>query len=378
MTLIGTVARQVLASPLMDALTWPHGVDRYLELIKPHWSLNEVRGTIAEVSHPTEETVALNIRPNANWAGHRAGQHVNLGVDIDGTIHTRCYSLIDAQAAPGDSGAQAGFDLCIKAHPDGRVSRYLATHATVGMSVLLGPAEGTFTLPTPRPDRTVLISGGSGITPVLSMLRTLCAEGHDRPVSFVHYSFGPHDALYAEEAARLAAAHPNVTSLRAYTDHPGGDLSGRFDSGHLDAADSHWRQSEIFVCGPPGLMDAVTAVVEAAGRGDHLHSERFDLAATHRGSDWEASTGTVTFVGHGAGPVGTVSVDNSGAPLLVQAEEAGLTPAYGCRMGICHTCTRPKTSGCVRNTVTGQLSDPGAQDIQICVSAPVGDVIIDL
>ncbi|HET8931176.1 MAG TPA: FAD-binding oxidoreductase [Acidimicrobiales bacterium] len=377
MTLIETVTRQVLGSPLIEALAWPHGVDRYLELIKPHWSLSELRGTITAVSYPTAETVALTVRPSANWAGHLAGQHVNVGVTIDGTIHTRCYSVTDAEPAP-DGATPAEFGLCIKSHPEGLVSKYLAAHATVGMSVLLGPAEGTFTLPDTRPERTVLISGGSGITPVLSMLRTLCARGHDRPVSFVHYSFGPHDALYADEVAGLAAKYPNVTSVRAYTDHHAGDLTGLFRLGHLDAVDPEWRQSEIFLCGPPGLMGAVTEVVDAAGRAEHLHTERFELARIPNDADRASATGTVTFVGDGAGPAGTVTLDNSGEPLLVQAEKAGLTPVYGCRMGICHTCTRPKKTGCVRNAVTGQLSDLGAEDIQICISAPVGDVVVDL
>lgn len=378
MSLVGTLTRQVLASPLVDALTWPHGVDRYLELVKPAWSLNELRGTITEVSHPTAETVALRIRPNANWSGHLAGQHVNVGVEIDGTFHTRCYSITDAEAGVGDIDAPGSFGLCIKAHPDGLVSRHLAANATVGMSVLLGPAEGTFTLPATRPERTVFLSGGSGITPVLAMLRTLCAEGHDRPVTFVHYSFGPDDALYADEVARLAEAHPNVTSVRAYTDHPGGDLSGLFHLGHLDAIDPAWRDSEIFVCGPPGLMDAVTQVVDAADCGDHLHTERFELARVPGTADRASAHGTVTFVGDGAGPAGPVTLDNSGASLLNQAEAAGLTPAHGCRMGICHTCTRPKTSGCVRNAITGELSEPGPEDIQICISAPVGDVVVEL
>ena len=73
-----------------------------------------------------------------------------------------------------------------------------------------------------------------------------------------------------------------------------------------------------------------------------------------------------------------VGVDDDGRPLLEQAEAAGLTPESGCRMGICHTCTRRKTRGAVRNLITGAVSGVDAEDVQICVSVPVGDVDIAL
>ena len=71
-------------------------------------------------------------------------------------------------------------------------------------------------------------------------------------------------------------------------------------------------------------------------------------------------------------------VPNSGRSLLEQAEQAGLSPQFGCRMGICHTCTCRKTAGSVRNLVTGEVSSADDEDIQICVSVPVGDVELDL
>ena len=71
-------------------------------------------------------------------------------------------------------------------------------------------------------------------------------------------------------------------------------------------------------------------------------------------------------------------VENSGATLLEQAEAAGLTPEYGCRMGICFTCTKVKTSGCTRNVRNGELHTDPDTEVQLCISAPVGDVAIDL
>jgi ferredoxin len=73
-----------------------------------------------------------------------------------------------------------------------------------------------------------------------------------------------------------------------------------------------------------------------------------------------------------------VTVTDDGQTLLTQAEAAGLNPQSGCRMGICHTCTRSKLRGAVRNVTTGAVSTADQEDIQICVSVPVGDIEIDL
>ena len=85
------------------------------------------------------------------------------------------------------------------------------------MVVGLAQADGDFALPDARPERLLLISGGSGITPVMSMLRTLCAEGHSGPVSFLHYAPDPARAIYRDELERLAGEHPKVRLARSYT-----------------------------------------------------------------------------------------------------------------------------------------------------------------
>lgn len=363
--------RRVLGSSLVEALTAPHGVDRYLELVNPRWSVREVRGKVIAVRHQTPDTVTLTVQPNGNWLGHRAGQYVRVGVEIDGSIRTRCYSV--ATTAHEDR-ADAPIEFTLKAQPGGAVSSHLLREAKPGMVLRMSQAEGVFTLPTARPERLVLVSGGSGITPVLSILRTLCDEGHDRPITFVHYSFGPDDSLYRSELDELAARTPNVSIVRAYTEATaGGDLHGLFSLAHLDTADPDWRDGEVFVCGPGPLMDAVAEALRTEGLDDKLHEERFVAPAPVRpAGDAAADTGSVAFARSG------LTADVTGTSILDTAESVGLAPESGCRMGICHTCTRAKESGCVRNVLTGELSSDGPEDIQICISAPVGDVVVDL
>src|SRR4051794_40544993 len=148
---------------LAEALLTPHGMDRYLELVDPMLVRRDLRGVVTAVRRQTTDTVTLTLRPSRAWRGFTAGQYVRLTVDIDGVRRTRCYS-------PTGSQHHDGLELTVKADPQGLVSRHLHTHARPGLVLGLSQPDGTFTLPHPRPERLVLISGGSGITPVLSML----------------------------------------------------------------------------------------------------------------------------------------------------------------------------------------------------------------
>src|SRR5581483_7571961 len=193
------------AVEVVDAIAAPHGVDRYVELVAPTWSSSEVRARVVAVTRSTPSSVTLLLRPNGNWSGFRAGQHTQLTVEIDGVRHTRCYSL--ANSALSSDGL---VELTVKAHPEGVVSNHLVANAERGMVVGLSPAQGDFALPDVRPDRVLLISGGSGVTPVMSMLRTLCDEHAAVRVTFGHYALTANDHIYRDEVAALAATHPNV------------------------------------------------------------------------------------------------------------------------------------------------------------------------
>ena len=362
-TLPQRAVRRAIAA--VDALAAPHGVDRYVEQVAPMWSSTEVRGRITGVDRSANGSVVLTIEANGNWTGFRPGQYTQLTVEIDGVRHTRCYSM--ASAATPDAGRT--FQLGIKAHPDGLVSRHLLANARPGMVVGLTPAAGDFHLPDERPERLLLVSGGSGITPVLSMLRTLCAEGHRNPVTFLHYATSSDAVLFRDELARLDRAHDNVRVVTVFDDGTG-ELTGLFCEQHLDAVEPRWREAEVYVCGPAPLMDSVHRHYEGAGAGDHFHQEAFTLPMLV--GEAGSTGGSLRFGASG------IEVASDGRVMLEQAEDAGLAPEHGCRMGICHTCTRSLTCGTVRNAVSGELtSDPGV-DVRICVSVPVGDVEIDL
>lgn len=365
----GRLARRLLGSSLLDALTTPHGVDRYVELVRPAFSLREVRAEVVAVRQATARSVTLTLRPNANWEGFRAGQFVRLSVEIDGVRHTRCYS-------PASSAhAKDLIEVTAHAQPDGRVSPFLRASAQPGMVVSLSAAEGDFALPAERPRALLLISGGSGITPVTSILRTLCEEGHDGPIAFLHYARDEHDVAYAAELQALAAAHPNVRLLHGYSRaDAAGELSGRFAREHVRAAGVDPAEAHAFACGPTALVEAVSETWAEDGHEERLFVERFQPPAPAPvDPDGDATaTGSINFARSGR------AAQNSGASLLDQAEAAGLTPQSGCRMGICHTCSCRKVEGAVRDLRTGEVSTAPDELIQICVNAPVGDVTLDI
>jgi len=175
--------RRLLKSPLVDLLVGPHGIDRYLELIRPDLTVRDARARVVAVHHQTKRSVTLTLRPNAAWTGFQAGQFARIGVDIDGVRRTRTYSPSCSQHR-----ADGLLELTVTTHPEGLVSRHLRHGLRPGQVLHLAEAQGDFVLPARRPERLVLISGGSGVTPVISMLRTLCDEGHQGDVAFVHYA----------------------------------------------------------------------------------------------------------------------------------------------------------------------------------------------
>ena len=352
-----------LANSLADSLTTPHGLDRYLEVIKPSLSRGDARAEVLAVERRSADTVTLTTRPNRRFAGFEAGQFVRVGIEVNGVRETRCYS---PASAAGDRGR---VELTVKAHPEGKVSNWLIDRGRPGMFLEFSDAEGDFRLPAPRPRDILLISGGSGITPVLSMLRTLAEEGHEGRVAFLHYTRGPDQHPYRHELERIAREHPNFEIAVAYTRAGTGTLAGHLCDDHLTTVAPEHRAYETFACGPESLLDTVRERWAADGNEARLHVESFAPPALVTGP---AGGGTIRFAESG------FEIADGGGTLLEQAEGAGLEPEHGCRMGICHGCRCRVRAGVVRNALTGDVIEVTDQEIQLCISSPAGDVELEL
>jgi stearoyl-CoA 9-desaturase NADPH oxidoreductase len=348
-------ARRLLASPLVDLLVGPHGIDRYLELINPNMTITDARAEIVKVQRQTPRSVTLTIRPNKAWAGFTAGQFIRVGVEIDGVRRTRTYSPASSQHLANDL-----LELTISFLPDGLVSSYLRAENPGGV-VHLGTADGDFMLPDERPDKLVLISGGSGVTPVMSMLRTLLDEGHQGEITFIHYARTQAEWLYHDAAQRLAAEHANLNVEYVATREGGAHFGPDTLSDSATPSDTH-----VAVCGPRTLIEAVHEAWADAP--ENFHSESFSPPSLQLSG--EAAEGTLRFL------TSNTTAEITPGTILEQAEAAGLTPEHGCRMGICHSCTCRKTAGTVKNILTGEVSSEEDEDIQICIHVPAGDVAL--
>jgi ferredoxin-NADP reductase/ferredoxin len=350
------------ALDLVGSFTWPLRPDDYLELVNPLWSTRELKGRILRVERECPVAVTLTIKPGWEWPGHRPGQYLRLGVEVDGVHHWRAYSLTSDPGRP---------DGCIQLTPKlvegGKVSPYLFHRARPGTIVRLGGVEGTFVLPDPAPRRVLFLTAGSGITPVISMLRTLARSAALLDVVHVHCARRPEEVIFAGELRELAARHP---AYRLHLRHTARE--GRLAAGQLEQLCPDWAGREAFACGPAGLLKALREHWSAHGEPSRLHVERFqpdeELGDGERGCG-----GSVNFCASG------VRASSDGAvPMLLAGERAGARLPHGCRMGICHSCVGRLRSGRVRDLRTGRVHGQPGELVRTCVNAPEGDVEIEL
>jgi ferredoxin-NADP reductase len=352
------VGRLLLRSSLLEALAYPHGVDRYLELVRPLLVKHQVRAEVTAVRRQTPKSATLTLRPNDTWRGLRAGQFVGLSVEIDGVRETRPYSPAGSQHA-----ADGVLELTVSTHPEGKVSRYLRDHARPGMIVGLTQADGDFGLPDPQPERVLLISGGSGITPVMSMLRTLVRRDQITDVIHLHSAPTAADVMFGAELQRLVREHPGYRlRVRATRDQ------GRLDLSQLDSEVPDWRDRQTWACGPEAMLGAAEQAWSAAGVTDCLHLERFAVSRAAPAGEG----GTVTFAKSGK----STSAD-AATSLMDAGEQLGVQMPFGCRMGICQSCVVTLVEGHVRDLRNGAEHEPGTR-VQTCISAASGDCTLDV
>ncbi len=341
-------------------LTTPLLPDDYLTLLNPLWSSRELRGRVEKVVPETEDAATLVIRPGWGWRyDHRPGQYVGIGVQVDGKFQWRSYSVSSAPKRNGRTIA-----ITVRAMPEGQLSSHLVSGLEPGSIVRLALPEGDFVLPDPPPDKMLFLVGGSGVTPVMAMLRTLDRRG-SMPDVVLHYSSPTEERMiFRREIADLEEKHDSLQVHRLYT-----DTDGMLELADLDELCPDWRERETYACGPSPMLDAITEHFEAADLEDRLHLERFTLELGGDGGEG----GTITFRNSGK------TAESDGATTVLEAgEEAGIGMPFGCRMGICHTCTLTLVSGKVRDLRNGDEFGEPNEPVQTCVTTAVGECTFDI
>lgn len=353
------MAGRSLLSLFSSVLSTPRSPQDFLALLDPVHSSRQLRGIVTRVERPAPGTATLSFRAGSGWKAHEAGQWARIGVDVDGVRQWRSYSL----------SAAAGMDPEITVSDIGKVSGALVRDTEPGDVLFLARPEGDFTLPEhPRP--LLMLTAGSGITPVMSMIRTLVPRRPDADVVLVHSVRKLEASPFREELEELSQQFPGLRVFHHLT----------ADQGRLDLTTSHavdqlcpdWRDRAAYACGPTGFLDDAEGLWsrEIGPGAEGLRIERFqaDLAAGIAGAGGMAVFENSDLEVEAAGDV----------PLLEVAEDSGVAAPSGCRMGICHACLVPLRSGQVTDLRTGEVhGDPG-ELIQTCVSAAAGPVSLAL
>ncbi len=344
---------------LGKAMTTPLLPDDYLALINPLWSQRELRGRVEKVVSITDRAATLVIRPGWGWSfDHAPGQYIGIGVEIDGKFHWRSYSLSSVPLVEGKT-----VSITVKAMPEGFLSDHLVNGLEPGTIVRLASPQGDFVLPDPPPAKMLMLVGGSGITPIMSILRTMDRRDSFPDVVLAYSATSEDDMMFVHELRELEQRYENFTFYERFT-----DADGMLTADQLDTVCPDWKDREAWACGPGPMLDAFSKHFEAEGRQDHLHVERFTLNLADGGEG-----GTVTF------GVGGPTVEVDGATTLLEAgEKAGINMLFGCRMGICHTCDVPLAAGRIRDLRSGEEHGEPNEYIQTCISVAAGDCTLTL
>lgn len=356
--LLSRTLQAVVGSEFLDFWAAELGSDRRIER-----TISRVVARWME----TPDTVTLVLKPNGNFPGFQAGQHVNLTVEIDGVRHTRSYSFSEAPSATGLIA------ITIKKVPNGRVSTHLVDNIVVGDRIELGRPFGDMVLPADAAGSKLLfLAAGSGITPLMSFIRQLAVDGMPADVVLMYYVRTRQDLIFAKELSALASQHAGLRVQPVYELEPelaAGELSGRPSREQFDAVVADLSERAVYVCGPTGFMDAVRKLCD--GIAPAFHAEAFTPPK------FVPSTSTGVAKLFLSKSQRTIEVPE-GMPLLDALEAQGIKPKSGCRMGICNTCACGKSDGVTRNLLNNEVSVDANTSLRICVNAAVGDLTLDL
>ena len=339
--------------------TTPLLPDDYLKMLNPLWTARELRGEVIDVCKETENSATVTIKPGWGFsADYQPGQYVGIGLRMNGRWHWRSYSLTSVPQRDAKH-----ITITVKATPEGFLSSHLVNGVEPGTIVRLATPKGDFALPDPPPPKILFISAGSGITPLMAMLRSLAARGQNSDIVHIHSAPSKEGVIFHDE---LRAFERDRSGYRLH-------LQLTETDGHLDFRELHhlvpdWQARPTWACGPTTMLDEVEKVFGEADLHESLHIERFTIDRTDKGGEG----GTVTFA------ISDKSIEIDGATSLLEAgEKLGIQMPFGCRMGICQTCVLPLDDGHVRDFRSGE--EHGAGDrINTCISTASGDCTLKI
>ncbi len=352
-----------LSMALVNNLSFKGFFEPLIQLLFSGWNATGYRAKVIEIREENSDVYSLILKVSKRWKGFKAGQHIEISFQQNGANVSRLFSI---SSPPHVHHEQRLIELTIRIQPDGRITPWLPNGLKIGEFVNISAAKGEFVINNTKP--LLLIAGGSGITPFRSMIATQINKHPSSDIKLLYYG-NKAEFLFADEFNSLKENHENLSISFVQS-----NLNGRICLDHLQQYCADFNHRDIYICGPNEMIKTCEQLL----------------------LDNNVDVENICFEYFGPAPIKNPDIETKGIvqfskalknfatsaektqTLLEIAESIGLKPTTGCRMGICHQCICEKKQGVVYNTLTKVFSDTASEQIQLCVSLPVGDVKINL
>lgn len=358
-------ASNFMARTLFNQPSFGAFVEPFIQLAYKNWQVDGIRSKVIVNRQESGQVFTLVLKPESRLPTFKAGQYVSLTLNHNGSRHIRTFSI---SSSPEDYSRHKTIELSIRIQENGAITPWMAKHLIPGTRIHISPPAGEFVMPDSI-QPLLMIAGGTGITPLRSMLRSITQKNDKRLVTLLYFG---HDHLFKDELETIVHEHSNIEIHFVDTRR-----DGHINEAVIEKLCPDFQIRQAMICGPHPLIKASRDLLTSKGLDESdIHFEYFgaapieDLPFEHGGDD---SLPTVNF-----SQSNTLVRHQSKKSLLEVAEDAGLKPVHGCRRGVCHQCVCQKESGVVYNTLTQQYSDTGPETIQLCISVPVTPTSITL
>jgi ferredoxin-NADP reductase len=350
-----------LITPLIN----PAKFDFWAQQLGSTSAWNRCFARVISVQTESPKTKTLTLKANRNWHGFEAGQHCNVTARIAGRNITRSYSI---SSDPIDARR---IQITVRREAGGLMSEYLCSDLEVGDRLELGCSFGDMLLPATLPSHLLLLAAGSGITPMMSQIRTLARKGMPTSVTLMYWEKTTADFNFAQQLQSIACQHRNFNlnfiTTREHSEFP---ISGRISDELLAQIANIGAVDHVFACGASGFVKAATSI--CGSRNIPLISESFTPSEPQT-VNTEVNEYAVYLRRQGL----HLRLSNQ-LPMLEQLERAGVSVPSGCRQGICNTCTCVRNSGTTTDVFSGVVDNEPLQIIKLCVSRAASNLELDL
>ncbi|MCW7488033.1 iron-sulfur cluster-binding domain-containing protein [Leptospira meyeri] len=337
--------------------------DFLLGEINPRFSVTAVKAKVVAIREETADAKTLVLKPNWLWKGFVSGQHVPVTIEIAGRRVTRFYSL---SSFPGEKY----LSITVKRQSGGLVSNFINQNIKKGDLLELGEPSGEFVLPKVLPSKFLFLAGGSGITPIHSILKQLQANQFKGKATLLYFVRSYEDIILRSSLEEISKAAGWLEIRYIFSDvSKEGYDSGFLTKEILQKYTDDIKSYSVYVCGPAPMQTKALSLLE----GNEVKSELFLLPGQTQLK--VKKTGTVDVflsLSHK-----TIQVKGERS-LLEELEDQGIYPQSGCRMGICHTCVCKKAAGSVTDLAKNEVSELGEENIQICISRAESNLELEL